>query len=113
MRLNFATSRKELMLQMINFSQLLENLLRWIFTLNTLRWALVARAGNDMCPGYCRPAFLTTSSQKQFQKFNIQEKREKKFNLISPPLRKVVQEKMAEELPGNYSKSHLPHHKVG
>merc|ERR1719412_3447994 len=80
---------------MINFSQLLENLLRWIFTLNTLRWALVARAGNDMCPGYCRPAFLTTSSQKQFQKFNIQEKREKKFNLISRPLRKVVQEKMA------------------
>jgi len=48
-----------------------------------------------MCPGYCRPAFLTTSSQKQFQKFNIQEKREKKFNLISRPLRKVVQEKMA------------------
>jgi len=36
--------RKALMLQMINFSQLLENLLRWIFTLNTLRWALVARA---------------------------------------------------------------------
>jgi hypothetical protein len=31
MRLNFATSRKELMLQMINFSQLLENLLRWFF----------------------------------------------------------------------------------
>ena len=101
--------RKALLPQMINFSQLLENLLRWIFTLNTLRWALVARAGNDMCPGYCRPAFLTTSSQKQFQKFNIQEKREKKFNLISRPLRKVVQEKMARPgwSPSNYSKSHL------
>ena len=59
------------------------------------------------------PAQPSTSSQKQFQKFNIQEKREKKFNLISRPLRKVVQEKMAQELPGNYSKSHLPHHKVG
>ena len=51
-----------------------------------------------MCPGYCRTSadLPTTSPQKQFQKFNIQEKRKKKFNLISPPLRKVVQEKMAE-----------------
>ena len=99
---------------MNNFSQLLENILRWVFP----PWDGQDGEGRAMSweryvSRILPPAQPTTSSQKQFQKFNIQEKREKKFNLISPPLRKVVQEKMAEELPGNYSKSHLPHHKVG
>jgi hypothetical protein len=40
MRLNLADSRKALMLEMINFSQLLENLLRWVFATFTLRWPM-------------------------------------------------------------------------
>ena len=82
-----------------------------LFTLNTLRWPMGTLS---MCvPDIAqhRPTNQVTTSpfSKAIPEVQHSGKREKKFNLISPPLRKVVQEKMARPgwSPSNYSKSHL------
>ena len=103
---------KALMLQMINFSQLLESLLRFFGTFHVEHLEMANGHTIDVCPGYC-PTSADQPGHHLFSKAipEVQHsgKREKKFNLISPPLRKVVQEKMARPgwSPSNYSKSHL------
>ena len=97
---------------MINFSQLLENLLRFVGTFHVEGVEMGDGHTIDVCPGYCPtsanqpPRHLASKAIPEVQHSG---KREKKFNLISPPLRKVVQEKMAQAgwSPSNYSKSHL------
>ena len=69
-----------------------------LFTLNTLRWPMCTLS---MCvPDIAqhRPTNQATTSpfSKAIPEVQHSGKREKKFNLISPPLRKVVQEKMAQ-----------------
>jgi len=65
------------------------------------------RCVSRILPNIGRPAHHLSS--KAIPEVQPSRKREKKFNLISPPLRKVVQEKMARPgwSPSNYSKSHL------
>jgi len=114
MRLNLAASRKSIDAtndQLFPAPWKSSEIFLALFTLNTLRWPMgtLSMCVPDIAQHRPTNQVATSPFSKAIPEVQHSGKREKKFNLISPPLRKVVQEKMARPgwSPSNYSKSHL------